>query len=69
MEFKVCVVGLGYVGLPLAHLLSSHFEVHGYDINNVKIESFIKGVDPTKELGEELKNTKILFHNGPIIIS
>ena len=36
-DTKICIVGLGYVGLPLACLLSEKFEVSGFDINEKKI--------------------------------
>jgi len=49
MERRIAVVGLGYVGLPLALALSEHFKVVGFDINKEKISSLSNGVDPTKE--------------------
>lgn len=66
---KICIVGLGYVGLPLAHLLADKFEVHGYDISKEKIALFKGGQDPTHEIGEAIKSTKIKFHDDPKIIS
>jgi len=50
---KICVVGLGYVGLPLAHAFSSKYEVFGFDINKKRIEELNNGFDKT----EELRNT------------
>src|SRR3989338_2656355 len=55
MERKIAVVGLGYVGLPLALALSNHFEVIGFDINKEKINSLNKGIDPTRENDLSLK--------------
>lgn len=49
---KVCVVGLGYVGLPLAVLLSKNFLVVGFDINKKRIEQLKKGNDVTNESNE-----------------
>ena len=48
-EKIVAVVGLGYVGLPLALVLSNHFKVIGFDINQEKINSLNNGIDTTKE--------------------
>ncbi|PIG94888.1 nucleotide sugar dehydrogenase [Deinococcus sp. UR1] len=47
---KIAVVGLGYVGLPLLHALSHHFNVMGFDINNTRIEEIRNGFDSTGEL-------------------
>jgi len=49
---KICVVGLGYVGLPLACLFSKKYEVIGFDVSESKINSLKSGVDPTKEVGD-----------------
>jgi len=48
MNNKICIIGLGYVGLPLAHAFSSNYEVVGYDINEARINGF----DRTQELNE-----------------
>ncbi|WP_036938035.1 nucleotide sugar dehydrogenase [Pseudobacteroides cellulosolvens] len=59
---KISVVGLGYVGLPLAVSLSEKADVIGFDISEKKIESYKQGIDVTKEVGsEKLKNTKVQF--------
>ena len=50
MQHKIAVIGLGYVGLPLAVEFSKHYPVVGYDIQTQKIERLLKGVDYTKEL-------------------
>ena len=58
----IAVVGLGYVGLPLAAAFSKHFHVIGYDVNEEKLDLYKKGVDPTGEIGEAgLKECTILF--------
>ena len=49
---KLAVVGLGYVGLPLAASFSEHFSVIGYDYNVDKIAAYRMGRDLTGELGE-----------------
>jgi UDP-N-acetyl-D-glucosamine/UDP-N-acetyl-D-galactosamine dehydrogenase len=46
----VCVVGLGYVGLPLAIEMSNYFSVLGFDINKKRVETLKKGNDPNKEV-------------------
>ena len=57
---KIVVVGLGYVGLPLAAAFSHHFEVIGYDLSEEKIGLYQKGIDPTNELGSDgLKDSAI----------
>ncbi|MDG1747773.1 MAG: Vi polysaccharide biosynthesis UDP-N-acetylglucosamine C-6 dehydrogenase TviB, partial [Bacteroidia bacterium] len=54
---RIAVLGMGYVGLPLAVEFSKYFDVIGFDINSKKINVIQNGVDPTNEIGnEELKN-------------
>lgn len=67
MENKICVVGLGYVGLPLACLLSEKFDVSGFDINKKKIEDLNNGIDETGEVAD-LKKYKINFSVDPEVI-
>jgi len=50
---KISVIGLGYVGLPIAVAFSKKAEVIGYDLNKKKIELYKSGIDPTKEVGDE----------------
>lgn len=50
----LAVVGLGYVGMPLAVAFAEHFHVIGYDRNEEKIEQYQGGIDPTEEVGEEI---------------
>ena len=47
---KICVIGLGYVGLPLAHAFSEKYEVVGFDINQSRIDELNSGFDRTLEL-------------------
>ena len=49
-NIKIAVIGLGYVGLPLAHLFASKYSVVGFDINENRIKSLKDGVDTTLEL-------------------
>ena len=50
---KIAVVGLGYVGLPLAVHMADKFKVVGFDVNESKIMQIIQHKDPCKELSEE----------------
>lgn len=51
---RICVIGLGYVGLPLARLFSTKFETIGYDIDSDRVESVMKGIDRTRELSDDM---------------
>lgn len=51
---KIAVVGLGYVGLPLARLFSTKFETIGYDLNQSRVEALNAGHDSTLEVSDEL---------------
>lgn len=50
---KLAVVGLGYVGMPIAVEFSKHIDVIGFDINKAKIEAYKRGEDPTLEVGDD----------------
>lgn len=50
---KIALVGLGYVGMPIAVEFSKHVNVIGFDINKAKIEAYKNGIDPTREIGDE----------------
>jgi UDP-N-acetyl-D-galactosamine dehydrogenase len=52
-EEKIAVIGLGYVGLPIAVAFAKKADVIGFDINQEKINIYRQGIDPTKEVGEE----------------
>ena len=61
-EEKISLVGLGYVGMPIAVAFSKKVKVVGYDLNAAKIELYKKGVDPTNEVGNEaIKNCTVDF--------
>lgn len=61
-EKYIGVVGLGYVGLPIAVHFSKKFKVIGYDVNETKIESYSQGKDLTGDIGDDvLKNADITF--------
>jgi UDP-N-acetyl-D-galactosamine dehydrogenase len=52
-EEKLCVIGLGYVGMPIAVAFAKKIDVIGFDINKAKIDLYKSGVDPTNEVGNE----------------
>ena len=52
MKDKIAVIGLGYVGLPLAHAFSEKYEVVGFDISQWRIDELRRGIDRTLELDE-----------------
>ena len=59
---KICVVGLGYVGLPLAVLLGKKFKVVGYDINERRIKELKEAYDRTGEVSsEEIRSSNVEF--------
>lgn len=61
-EEKLAVVGLGYVGLPIAVEFSKKVLTIGFDTNKAKINDYINGKDPTREIGAEgIKNSNIDF--------
>ena len=53
-ETKICVIGLGYVGLPLARLFSTKFETIGFDMNQARVDALMQGHDATLEVPDEL---------------
>ena len=61
---KICIIGLGYVGLPLAHAFSKKFSVVGFDINSLRVEELRNGYDRTLELNDDEVKESIL--NGMI---
>ena len=66
----VCVVGLGYVGLPLAVLLSRQFKVVGFDVNETRISQLQKGIDLTHEVAlKDLTDSSMIFSADPSIIN
>lgn len=65
-ETKLAVIGLGYVGLSLAHAFSQKYDVVGFDVNQAKVDLVKRGIDPTGEVPKDgLKNCKIEFTTDP----
>ncbi|MBY0214427.1 MULTISPECIES: nucleotide sugar dehydrogenase [Priestia] len=61
-EQKISVVGLGYVGMPIAVAFAKKVDVIGFDLNESKINQYKSGIDPTQEVGDEvIKNTTMEF--------
>ena len=59
---KLSLVGLGYVGMPIAVAFAKKIKVVGFDLNKAKIDLYRSGVDPTREVGDDaIKNTKVEF--------
>lgn len=61
-SFKICVIGLGYVGLPLARLFSTKFETVGFDMNQKRVDALMTGHDETLEVDDELLQEAISKH-------
>lgn len=51
---KICVIGLGYVGLPLARLFSTKYKTVGFDMNRARVDALMSGHDSTLEVPDEL---------------
>ena len=62
MEYKICVIGLGYVGLPLARLFSTKYETVGFDMNQKRVDALNGGHDATLEVSDELLQDAINNH-------
>lgn len=59
---KIALVGLGYVGMPIAVAFAKKVNVLGYDLNEKKIAMYLEGKDPTNEVGDDvIKSTKVDF--------
>lgn len=58
---KLALVGLGYVGMPIAVEFAKHINVIGFDINEKRVEEYRNGIDSTNEVGDALKSTTVEF--------
>lgn len=61
-NIKICVIGLGYVGLPLARLFSTKYETIGFDMNQRRVDALMAGHDATLEVSDELLQDAINNH-------
>ena len=59
---RIAIVGLGYVGLPLARLFATKFPVVGFDINQSRINELKKGHDSTLEVEDEILQAVLLVN-------
>jgi len=62
---KLALVGLGYVGMPIAVEFAKHVHVIGFDINEQRVNEYRNGIDATNEVGEAIKNTTVEFTADP----
>ena len=63
MKIIPCIVGLGYVGLPIAQVLSKKFFTYGFDIDNERIKNLKKKIDINNEFNKEKFKKLKLFNN------
>lgn len=65
-EEKLSLVGLGYVGMPIAVAFAKKVKVIGFDVNQRKVELYKSGIDPTREVGDEaIKSSTVEFTSDP----
>ena len=62
---KLALVGLGYVGMPIAVEFAKHIKVIGFDINEKRVNEYQNGIDSTNEVGEAIKDTTVDFTADP----
>lgn len=62
---KLALVGLGYVGMPIAVEFAKHVQVIGYDINEQRVNEYKNGIDSTNEVGPAIKTTTVDFTADP----
>ena len=61
-EEKLSLIGLGYVGMPIAVAFAKKLDVIGFDLNEKKIQIYKNGIDPTREVGDDvIQNTSVAF--------
>ena len=61
-EEKLSLIGLGYVGMPIAVAFAKKLDVIGFDLNEKKIQIYKNGTDPTREVGDDvIQNTSVAF--------
>lgn len=61
-DTRICVIGLGYVGLPLARLFSTKYPTVGFDKSQARVDALMRGHDATLEVSDELLNDAISNH-------
>lgn len=61
-QTSIAVIGMGYVGMPMAVELAQKFNIIGFDINKTKIDMYKRGIDPTEEVGnDKIQKCKVRF--------
>ena len=61
-NIRVAIIGLGYVGLPLARLFATHYPVVGFDVKQERVNALKEGYDVTQEVSDELLSSVLLSH-------
>ena len=62
---KLALVGLGYVGMPIAVEFAKHVPVIGFDINEKRVNEYKNGIDSTNEIGDAIAKTTVDFTANP----
>ena len=63
-DIKIAVIGLGYVGLPLARLFATKYDVVGFDINQKRIDELLQGNDSTLEVDTDVLQSVLKSHTS-----
>ena len=63
-KIKIAIIGLGYVGLPLARLFATKYSVVGFDINTDRISELMSGVDSTLEVDNETLQSVLIVEDS-----
>ena len=66
---KIAIIGLGYVGLPLARLFATKYSVVGFDINQSRVDELNSGIDSTLEIDQALLNSVLLKKHSSTLMS
>ncbi len=64
-NIKIAIIGLGYVGLPLARLFATQYSVVGFDINQTRIQSLQQGIDNTLEIDSDILKQVLVQNSTP----
>ena len=69
-EEKLALIGLGYVGMPIAVEFAKHVKVIGFNHNEKRIQQYKSGIDPTHEVGDEaISKTTVDFTSDETVIA
>ena len=60
----ISIIGLGYVGLPLALCLSDHYDIIGYDVDHKRVTSLKRSIDENQEIGSGFIESKALAYTS-----